>query len=294
MATVKSIVRNILKPILFKMLDEKTYLWFQYHAKIRDIDKRLVEEDEAELLPYFVKNDSVALDLGANYGYYTVPMARLCPKGTVYAFEPIPPTFHVLKKITEHYRLENVKLLEQGVGEKNASVQFEVPIQDAGFVSAGQAHIKGRHNEVPEKRIYYPWSENRTYECKVISIDQEFPSLEKLDFVKIDIEGAELYAFKGMVNTLNRFHPVILVEICKFWLTGFGVTADEFSDFITGLDYDFYHYDKTHKRLVKVPSLFDDPRYNFIDDKNMTPFAPNYVLIHRSQSERFGQLISPI
>ncbi len=291
MAEVKSFLRSFLKPILFKALNEKTFLWFQYRAKIRDINKNLVQESEEELLPFFVHQDSVCFDIGANYAYYTVPLARLCPEGTVYAFEPIPPTYRVCKKIIEHYHFKNVQLFQKGVGEKKAIMQFEAPLQSSGFISAGQAHMKGRHNELPEKRIYYPWNENRIYECEVISIDEEFPGLERLDFIKIDIEGAELFALKGMINTLKKFRPVILIEICKFWLQGFNVTANEISAFILDMEYDLYRYVKEDKRLVFVPSLADDELYNFVDTVHLTPFAPNYVLIPREQRQRYDAII---
>lgn len=290
MATVKSLVRKIVKPILFKILGERQYLWFQYLAKIKDIEKKLVEEDEMELIPYFVRQDSVSFDIGANYAYYTVRLAKLSPKGTIYAFEPIPPTFKVCSNIVRHYGLKNVVMLEKGVGAENLTMQFEVPLQDSGFISGGQAHFAGRHSELAEKKIYYPWDRNRTYGCQVISIDREFPSLERLDFIKMDIEGAELYALKGMANTLKRLRPIILIEICKFWLSGFNITAKEISDFICGLDYDIYCYSKKERTLLKVRSLEDDEKYNYIDRINLTPFAPNYFLIPKEREETIEKI----
>jgi len=290
MAEIKSLLRKIVKPILFKIVNEQQYLWFQYLAKIKDIEKKLVEEDEMELMPFFVGQDSVSFDIGANYAYYTVRLARLSPKGKIYAFEPIPPTFKVCSNIVRHYGLENVVMLEKGVGAENLTMQFEAPLQDSGFISGGQAHLAGRHSELAEKKIYYPWDKNRTYECQVISIDQEFPDLERLDFIKMDIEGAELYALKGMVNTLKRLRPVILTEICKFWLSGFNITAKQINDFICRLDYDIYRYSKKERSLLKVHSLEDDEMYNYIDKINLTPFAPNYFLIPKEQEKTTNKI----
>ncbi len=283
MAAVKSLLRKVIKPILFRILGENQYLWFQYLAKIKDIEKKLVEEDEMELLPFFVKADSVSFDIGANYAYYTVRLARLSPGGKVYAFEPIPPTFKVCSRIVRHYRLKNVVMLDKGVGAQNSTMKFEVPLQDSGFISGGQAHFSGRHSELAEKKIYYPWDKNRTYECQVVAIDQEFSDLKRLDFIKMDIEGAELYALKGMADTLKNFRPVILIEICKFWLSGFNITAKEMHDFICGLGYDLYRYSKKDKSFLKVQSLENDEMYNYVDRIKLTPFAPNYYLIPKEQ-----------
>jgi len=290
MAAVKSLERKMLKPILFSILGERQYLWFQYLAKIKDIEKKLVEEDEMELIPYFLKQDSISFDIGANYAYYTVRLAKLSPQGKVYAFEPIPPTFLVCSKIVSHYGLKNVVMLEKGVGAENSTMKFDVPLQDSGFISGGQAHFSGRHSELSEKKIYYPWEKSRTYECQVISIDREFPKIKRLDFIKMDIEGAELFALKGMINTLKALRPVILIEICKFWLSGFNIAAKEMSNFIWGLDYDIYWYSKKERSLSRVQSLEDDQRYNYIDRINFTPFAPNYFLIPKEQEKTVSKI----
>jgi len=106
----------------------------------------------------------------------------------------------------------------------------------------------------------------------------------------MDIEGAELYALKGMANTLKRLRPIILIEICKFWLSGFNITAKEINDFIGGLDYDIYRYSKKDKSLLKVYSLEDDEMYNYIDKINLTPFAPNYFLISKEQEKTVNKI----
>jgi len=284
-AEIKSLLRKIVKPILFKFLNEEKYLKFQYIAKIKDIEKKLVEEDEMELIPFLVDKDSISFDIGANYAYYTERLGKLCSDGKIYAFEPIPPTFKVCSMIVEHYKLNNVVMLEKGVGAKNSKVKFEVPIQDSGFLSSGQAHFSGRHNTVANKEIYYPWQKDRTYECEVVSIDEEFKDLQKLDFIKMDIEGAELYALNGMENTLKRLRPTMLIEICKFWLDGFNITAKEMNECIERLGYDIYRYSKKDKSFTKVDSLEADEKFNFVDKVNFTPFAPNYFLIPKEKVE---------
>ena len=97
MASVKSTFRNLIKPLLYNLLGEKHYIYFQTLGKIRDINKRLVEEDELELLPQLVGLSDDVIDIGANYAYYTHRLSKLCPTGRVYAFEPIPFTFEVLQ-----------------------------------------------------------------------------------------------------------------------------------------------------------------------------------------------------
>ncbi|MBI3558630.1 MAG: FkbM family methyltransferase, partial [Deltaproteobacteria bacterium] len=163
MASVNSPIRKFVKPLLYKLLGERGYFWFQYYGKLRDIEKRLVEEPEMELLPQLLTADSVSLDIGANYAYYTVRLAQLCPQGRVHAFEPIPGTYEICKKLVEHYGFRNVELFQKGVGAKNEKIEFEVPLQDMGTISAGQAHIKGRNNDMEGKEKYHAFAKHRTF-----------------------------------------------------------------------------------------------------------------------------------
>ena len=90
------------------------------------------------LLPEFLGPDDEAIDLGANYAYYTARMAGLVgPRGRVYAFEPIPATCRVFKRLLASLNLQNVELIEKGAGARNDTVVFHVPLQDFGAPSAG-------------------------------------------------------------------------------------------------------------------------------------------------------------
>src|SRR6187431_1810910 len=133
MASVNSPLRTALKPLLFKLFGKSAYAKFQFYAKIKDIDNKLVEEKEMELLPYFLSKDAESIDIGANYAYYTVSMSQQSKK--VYAYEPIPFTHKVCGMLIKHYKLANVQLFLQGVGEKNEVKTFNVPVVDFGGIS---------------------------------------------------------------------------------------------------------------------------------------------------------------
>lgn len=278
MASVKSAIRSWIKPIAFGLLGTKGYFWLQYFAKIRDIEKKLVEEPEMELLPRLVSKDSAALDIGANYAYYTVRLARLCPGGKVYAFEPIPLTFDVCKKIIDHYQLENVQLYQKGVGSKNETRSFEVPLQNMGMISAGQAHLKGRNNEMEGKEKYHPFEKHATFECQVVTVDSQLSNLTKLDFVKIDIEGAEFFALQGMKDTLNRFRPAVLIEVAPFFLKGFGIEQHQIANLIREIGYSIFRYNSSIKKL---------------EPYSAPPFADsNYILLPQDNLGKFKDLIA--
>jgi FkbM family methyltransferase len=279
MASVNSPIRSFLKPVLFRLLGKKGYLYMQYLAKVKDIKKRLVEEKEMAILPELVNEGDEVIDIGANYAYYSERLSRLVgPVGKVYAFEPIPFTFMVCQKVLNYFKAKNVELYKKGVGEKNEVVEFSVPIADFGGISAGQAHFSNRNNEIEGKERIYKFNKHEKIACEVVSLDDFLGErLKKLSFIKIDIEGAELFALKGMTKVIYKFKPVILIEIEPFFLKGFNINVDQLFDLIKNqFEYDIYYLDERKRKLKLL-------------DKD--PWDGNYILIHSSKKEKYKNLI---
>jgi FkbM family methyltransferase len=277
MASVNSPIRSLLKPLFFKLIGKNGYLLMQYYAKKKDIKQKLLEEPEMAILNRFVSPNSNTIDIGANFAYYTHRLSNLCPSGQVYAFEPIPFTYQVAKKIVAHYNFKNVSLFPYGVGNENGKMVFEVPLQSFGAYSAGQAHISGRNNELEGKNQHYKFDSHEKINCDIIRID-DFKEINKsIDFVKIDIEGAELFALKGMKNLLLKDQPIVLIEINPFFLEGFEIQEKELTDFINDVDYLTYLYNPQLKKLIPYVSGFTEN---------------NYILIPKSKTQKYLDLIS--
>lgn len=267
MASVNSPLRRLVKPLLHKVFGDRIYEWFHYYGKLRDIKLALVEEEEMALLPKLVGANDQVIDIGANFAYYTVRLAQLCRAGEVHAFEPIPSTFRTCRRIVRHFGLKNVSLHEAGVGAETATLSFQVPLQEIGTPSAGQAHLSGRDNQLAGRESYHPFARHEEVRCQVVALDD--PSwasrFERLSFVKIDIEGAEIFALRGMRSLLARFRPVVLLEVCPFFLKGFGVTEGELAQTARGMGYEFYRYRPAEGKLQAHPgSTFEDGNYFLI------------------------------
>lgn len=278
MASVNSPIRRLLKPLLYRMVPQAVYFWLHCRAKMRDIRLRLVEEREMALLPEFIHAGDEVLDLGANYAYYSARMSSLVGQaGRVYAFEPIPATSRVFRKLKSSLGLDNVELIEKGAAARSERVVFHVPLQDFGAPSAGISHIGDRNNDLPGRDEFYAFNRHQEVTCEVVAIDDFLlPRLSRLSFVKIDIEGAEYFALQGMRLTLERFKPVILVEIQPFFLRGFGITEEQVNGLIRELGYEMFMYDQPSHALK--PFTRPMPDYN-------------YVLIHRSALADYRRLI---
>jgi FkbM family methyltransferase len=143
------------------------------------------EQDKVGLLRQFVKPGMVAYDVGANAGYYTLLLSRLVgPSGRVYAFEPLPEN---LVNLTHHVHvngLRNCVVVEAAVSDKSGLAAFQPAASNSmGSLVEGDAMLR-----VP-----------------TVTIDSlvEMAGFLPPDFVKMDIEGAEVLALAGSQTVLG-------------------------------------------------------------------------------------------
>jgi FkbM family methyltransferase len=269
MASVKSLVRTLVKPILFKLMGKSGYKYAQLYGKIRDIENRLVEEKEMALLPLIVREGDTVLDIGANYAYYCERLSKLVGKsGTVHAFEPIPFTHEVCAMIVKKLNLNNVNLHNKGISDTTMTVEFSVPKLDFGGISAGQSHISGRTIDDDKKKEYYNFDAEEKVLCEVVALDEYLgDKIANLSFVKIDIEGAEYMALKGMEKMIEIHKPILLLEIQPTFLKGFNIEEADFRNYLlTDLGYHLFVFNAVTIKLNAYSAS------TFADD--------NYILIH--------------
>lgn len=137
-------------------------------------------------------DDDIVLDCGAFNGNSSLSLARQCDDGgRVYAFEPNPSVFNILKDNIESYSQQNIYPVNLGVSESKGKIRFR---------SAGAASN---------------FDPNGNIEVDTISIDEfvEEHQLEKIDFLKFDVEGSELNALKGATKTIRKYRPKIAISV---------------------------------------------------------------------------------
>lgn len=154
------------------------------------------EPDSLATFNKFIKPDDVCLDIGANVGALTLAMAKIVGnKGSVYSFEPGPRNFD---RLSYNIKLNKkfagiIKPIAKGISDQEGKLYWEEEMHNLG-----NAGLKNKG----------------TIEVPVTTIDQFFDdkSLRKIDFVKIDIEGMELEALKGGLNTWKKYEPIFYFE----------------------------------------------------------------------------------
>jgi FkbM family methyltransferase len=159
-----------------------------------------------------VKPGDVCFDIGAAAGLYTLALSQLVgPEGQVHSFEPVPFAHPFLTRLlgtrsTANVRHHAVALgVEPGQSAMSVPVGRHGPVTGRSFLEAGAAG-QGSNAE---------FQSQIGVDVEVQTLDGVCTAVEltRLDFIKIDVEGAELQVLQGGQAAIERFRPVVLVEI---------------------------------------------------------------------------------
>jgi FkbM family methyltransferase len=174
----------------------------------------------------------VVVDVGANAGYFTLLFSDVVgASGEVHAFEPIAPTFERLSHtIRDARRFDNVTLNCAACGEAAGVATMLVPGGDWAQAALA-AHATGS------------WSSEASvtrYETVIVPLDSylEAKAPARVDFMKLDAEGAELAVLKGAARTLTARAPLLSIELYAEWTRDFGYEPGDLVRFVEAVGYD--------------------------------------------------------
>jgi len=212
------------------------------------------EVKETDYVKRTLEKDWVCLDVGGCFGWYTVLFANLAgPNGTVHVFEPVPDNRECLVENITLNASTNVTVHPYALGDKPATTTIYVP--EGGVSGSLRAH-GGADN-------------CRAIEVQVSTLDDfaRESSLARLDFIKADIEGAELLLLQGGAETLRRFKPTLMLEVQAHSTRLFGYEPKELFRFMQELGYGIF-WVGTDGTLVRCDASISTgsplPDYNFI------------------------------
>lgn len=154
---------------------------YQEDVRIHDVLRRALQVD------------SNCLDIGAHYGSVLSAITRLAPRGTHAAFEAIPAKAMFLRR-----KFPEVTIHSMALSSQPGTASFHINTSQSGFSGLAQHGDAGDSFEVIE------------VECG--TLDAVVPDEPRIDFVKIDVEGAEEMVLRGAQRFLTRHQPLILFE----------------------------------------------------------------------------------
>lgn len=195
--------------------------WPQRHRHPELWDLYLEESRITVALAALLQPGSNCVDVGAHIGTVLAEMIRLAPEGTHRAFEPVPTKVRSLRK-----RFPAVEVIEAATSDTAGTARFYHDLDRPGF--------SGLRKPVD------PTSLN-TYDVDVVVLDEQLADAERIDFLKIDVEGAELPSLRGAGGLLERYRPAILFECgTDPQLQRFGYKRSDLFGFLVERGYDVY------------------------------------------------------
>lgn len=152
-----------------------------------------------ELIKGLLRDGMVAIDIGSNIGYYVLLESRqIGEHGRIIAIEPAPRNIELLTRNIALNALRGVTVVEGAVGDRD------------GLGTLHISHLSNLHSMYPSEA-----TEQGTVEVKMYRLDTLVQNLQlrRVDFVRMDIEGYEVNALDGMLETLKKYKPQLVIEL---------------------------------------------------------------------------------
>ena len=204
---------------VFRRIGNKAYKYaFPAYRFAYRIFKAHADRAERRLLQKILFAGAVVVDAGANIGIYSEFLSRCVgPEGAVHSFEPCPDNFMRLRCATR--KLPNVSLCQEAVGERSGETTLyasdELNVDHRAYVTEGNAR--------------------RALQVRMVALDDYFEASERVDLLKLDIQGYELHALQGAKRILNENREIkLLLEFWPYGLKQAGANWGELIEMLEG------------------------------------------------------------
>jgi FkbM family methyltransferase len=190
---------------------------FPIYRQLYRAFKVYTDRAERQLLRRILPVGAVVVDAGANIGIYSEFLSGCVgPAGVVHSFEPSPDNFKRLRAATR--KLPNVRLSQAAVGEHSGHSELylsdKLNVDHRAYIADGDSR--------------------RTVPIEMVALDDYFKSGERVDLIKMDIQGYELHALRG-ANRVLEDNPDIKLLV-EFWPYGLKQAGANWVDLIAALE----------------------------------------------------------
>lgn len=201
------------------------------------------EPELRSILGAIIPPGGIAIDIGANVGWHTLLMSRLAGSaGRVFAIEANPSVYARLAKHLVLNRASNVLSMMVAAGDREGTVAFFGP--SASDPRSGDGHIE----------VGTSLSDENSIQVRTITLDAivEDARINRLDAIKIDVEGFEWPVLQGARKTVERYRPHIIFEYNQDYSSRGGGSAVVLEEFFKELGYQLFRIER-HGATAMAP-----------------------------------------
>lgn len=176
------------------------------------------DRQTSRVIKKVLRPGSGTIDVGCHKGEMLSAFLQLAPRGNHFAFEPIPDFYTALKK---NFDNTHCHIFPYALAEKSGTTTFNYVKNAPAYSGLKQRKYAIEKPEIEELQV------------EIKTLDEIIPANEKIDLIKIDVEGAELGVIKGGIQTLLRNKPVVIFE-CGLGASDFyGTQPQDVYDILT-------------------------------------------------------------
>lgn len=223
-------------------------------APIEILNFKNYEKNDSDMIYHLTKDGDTIFDIGGNMGWYSIGLYKAKKKVDIHTFEPIPSTYESLVGNAKINGIE-IKINNFGLSNKKQNLIFYFHKEGSGNASTAILN---------EER------ENTEIKCHVDTLDNYFNNdkLEKLDFIKCDVEGAELLTFQGGIKTISKHKPIIFTEMLRKWSAKFNYHPNDIIEFFNKIGYGCYFvFDNKLKEITTITDETVETNFFFLHNE---------------------------
>ena len=210
-------------------------------AKVISRNLRNVKfEPEVAYLRFILGNNDICLHIGASDGRHSYVMSQLASDGWVYCFEPSSFSFGVLRRVMNFHRLTNVTCVNAAVSDEPGFTLLVTPVKTSGRIARSWGFISETQPISDQPRSEIQTRGVIVEKVKSLTIDDFCveKKIDKIDFIRCDVEGSEMKVLNGAKRTIEKNLPNALVEIHPICLReNFESSGDSVKEFFLSRGY---------------------------------------------------------
>ncbi len=246
------------------------------------------ERDVDRFLADFLRSGDVVFDIGASIGVLTAIAAKTVrPSGVVHSFEVDKASYEHLQRTIKRNKLTNTIVNKIALSDKCGEATFVRPMGSWGAFMLGPTEIDGTENSRRAIDAYFPEEKELVYKSQTTTIDDyvRANSIDRLDLIKIDVDGPEPAIIKGGFDTISRLRPALMAEASMFTLDH-GVTFAQLFELLSSMGYWIYAVPRDTEQVYRLFSPDQAP----VDIRNEKRAIDLFCRVPGHQDERWDRL----